>query len=70
MAVAAGTTAADALAAAGVALTGPSGAVVVRDLATDALKDLDWVPDADARSSRSRWTPATAARCCGTPPRT
>jgi threonyl-tRNA synthetase len=48
VAVAAGTTAADALAAAGVALTGPSGAVVVRDLATDALKDLDWVPDVDA----------------------
>ena len=40
VAVAAGTTAADALAAAGVPLTGPSGAVVVRDLATDALKDL------------------------------
>ena len=49
VAVAAGTTAADALAAAGVALTGPSGAVVVRDLATDALRDLDWVPDQDAR---------------------
>ena len=48
VAVAAGTTAADALAAAGVPLTGPSGAVVVRDLATDALKDLDWVPDEDA----------------------
>ncbi len=46
VAVAAGTTAADALAAAGVALTGPSGAVVVRDLATDALRDLDWAPDA------------------------
>jgi len=48
VAVAAGTTAADALAAAGVPLTGPSGAVVVRDLGTDALKDLDWVPDEDA----------------------
>ncbi len=48
VAVAAGTTAADALAAAGVPLTGPSGAVVVRDLATDALKDLAWVPDEDA----------------------
>ena len=48
MAVAAGTTVADALAAAGVPLTGPSGAVVVRDLATDALKDLDWVPGEDA----------------------
>ena len=49
VAVAAGTTAADALAAAGVPLTGPSGAVVVRDLGTDALKDLDWVPGEDAR---------------------
>ena len=49
VAVAAGTTAADALAAAGVPLTGPSGAVVVRDLATDALRDLDWAPDQDAR---------------------
>ena len=39
----------NALAAAGVPLTGPSGAVVVRDLATDALKDLDWVPDEKAR---------------------
>ena len=48
VAVAAGTTAADALAAAGVPLTGPSGAVVVRDLATGALKDLDWSPEADA----------------------
>jgi len=48
VAVAAGTTVADALAAAGVPLTGPSGAVVVRDLATDALKDLDWVPGEDA----------------------
>src|SRR3954453_15870234 len=47
-AVAAGTTAADALAAAGVPLTGPSGAVVVRDLASGALKDLDWAPEADA----------------------
>jgi threonyl-tRNA synthetase len=48
VAVAAGTTAADALAAAGVPLTGPSGAVVVRDLTTDALRDLDGVPDQDA----------------------
>ena len=56
VAVAAGTTAADALAAAGVPLTGPSGAVVVRDLATGALRDLDWSPEADARSSRWRWT--------------
>jgi threonyl-tRNA synthetase len=47
VAVPAGTTAADALAAAGVPLTGPSGTVVVRDIATDTLKDLAWVPDAD-----------------------
>jgi threonyl-tRNA synthetase len=49
VAVAAGTTAADALAAAGVPLTGPSAAVVVRDPDTGALKDLAWVPDADTR---------------------
>ena len=49
VAVAAGTTAADALAAAGVPLTGPSGAVVVRDIATDTFKDLAWVPDTDAQ---------------------
>jgi threonyl-tRNA synthetase len=49
VAVAAGTTAADALAAAGVPLTGPSGVVVVRDLDSGALKDLAWVPDADAQ---------------------
>ena len=47
VAVAAGTTAADALSAAGVPLTGPSGAVVVRDLGTGALKDLAWAPEAD-----------------------
>ncbi|CAA9292464.1 MAG: Threonyl-tRNA synthetase [uncultured Corynebacteriales bacterium] len=49
VAVAAGTTAVDALAAAGVPLSGPSGAVVVRDLDTGALRDLAWAPDADAR---------------------
>ena len=48
VAVAAGTTAADALAAAGVPLSGPSAAVVVRD-ATGALKDLAWAPDSDAQ---------------------
>ena len=48
VAVAAGTTAADALAAAGVPLSGPSAAVVVRD-ATGALKDLAWAPDVDAQ---------------------
>ncbi|MGY1618440.1 threonine--tRNA ligase [Geodermatophilus sp. SYSU D00691] len=46
--VPAGTTAADALKEAGVALKGPDGAVVVRDLASGDLKDLAWVPDADA----------------------
>ncbi|MGY1634207.1 threonine--tRNA ligase [Geodermatophilus sp. SYSU D01186] len=46
--VPAGTTAQDALKAAGVPLKGPDGAVVVRDVATGELKDLAWVPDADA----------------------
>ncbi|MGY1809214.1 threonine--tRNA ligase [Blastococcus sp. SYSU D00669] len=46
--VPAGTTAADALKEAGVALKGPDGAVVVRDLASGDLKDLAWAPDADA----------------------
>jgi threonyl-tRNA synthetase len=46
--VPAGTTAADALKEAGVALKGTDGAVVVRDLATGDLKDLAWAPDADA----------------------
>jgi threonyl-tRNA synthetase len=41
--VAAGTTAADALREAGVDLTGPDGAVVVRD-PDGLLKDLDWAP--------------------------
>lgn len=44
--VAAGTTALDALRAAGVELSGPLGAVVVRD-PDGALHDLDWVPDTD-----------------------
>ena len=44
--VAAGTSALDALQAAGTELNGPGGAVVVRD--TDGeLRDLAWVPDAD-----------------------
>ena len=43
--VPAGTTAQDALKAAGVPLKGPDGAVVVRDLATGDLKDLAWAPD-------------------------
>ncbi|MGY1885910.1 threonine--tRNA ligase [Blastococcus sp. SYSU DS0753] len=46
--VPAGTTAQDALKAAGVPLKGPDGAVVVRDVATGSLKDLAWAPDADA----------------------
>ncbi|MGY2076719.1 threonine--tRNA ligase [Blastococcus sp. SYSU DS0828] len=46
--VPAGTTAQDALKAAGVPLKGPDGAVVVRDVATGNLKDLAWAPDADA----------------------
>ncbi|MGK5172620.1 threonine--tRNA ligase [Geodermatophilus sp. CPCC 205761] len=46
--VPAGTTALDALKEAGVPLKGPDGAVVVRDLAGGDLRDLAWVPDADA----------------------
>ncbi|SDD09411.1 threonyl-tRNA synthetase [Geodermatophilus telluris] len=46
--VPAGTTAEQALKDAGVALKGPDGAVVVRDLATGDLRDLAWAPDADA----------------------
>ncbi|MBE7187217.1 threonine--tRNA ligase [Jatrophihabitans endophyticus] len=41
-----GTTAFEALRDAGVELTGPQGAVVVRD-ADGVLRDLDWTPDAD-----------------------
>jgi threonyl-tRNA synthetase len=44
--VPAGTTAFDALRDGGVELTGPHGAVVVRD-AEGALRDLSWVPDVD-----------------------
>ncbi|SNS48822.1 threonyl-tRNA synthetase [Geodermatophilus pulveris] len=46
--VPAGTTAQDALKAAGTPLKGPDGAVVVRDLATGDLRDLSWAPAADA----------------------
>ncbi|HEX3337289.1 MAG TPA: threonine--tRNA ligase [Jatrophihabitans sp.] len=45
--VAAGDTALDALREAGIELTGPHGAVVVRD-ADGELKDLDWVAEVDA----------------------
>ncbi|GIF70256.1 threonine--tRNA ligase [Asanoa ishikariensis] len=45
--VAAGTTAADAVAAAGLPMNGPKAIVVVRD-AEGRLRDLDWAPDADA----------------------
>jgi threonyl-tRNA synthetase len=44
--VAGGTTAAEALREAGVDLTGPDGAVVVRD-PEGVLKDLDWAPDVE-----------------------
>src|SRR3954463_8204146 len=46
--VPAGTTAQDALKAAGVPLKGPDGAVVVRDVTTGDLRDLAWAPHADA----------------------
>jgi threonyl-tRNA synthetase len=46
--VTAGTTAQDALKAAGIPLKGPDGAVVVRDLATGDLRDLAWAPEVDA----------------------
>jgi threonyl-tRNA synthetase len=45
--VTAGTTAADAVVAAGLPTTGPKAVVVVRD-ADGRLRDLDWVPEADA----------------------
>jgi threonyl-tRNA synthetase len=44
LAVPAGTTAADAVAAAGLAMTGPQAVVVVRDL-DGRLRDLDWAPE-------------------------
>jgi threonyl-tRNA synthetase len=43
-----GTTAMQALKDAGVPLKGPDGAVVVREVSTGELKDLSWVPAADA----------------------
>jgi threonyl-tRNA synthetase len=47
--VPAGTTAMQALKEAGVPLKGADGAVVVRDVASGDLKDLNWAPDADAQ---------------------
>ena len=44
-----GTTAMQALKNAGVPLKGPDGAVVVRDVATGELKDLNWAPDSEAQ---------------------
>jgi threonyl-tRNA synthetase len=46
--VPAGTTAAAALDAAGVRTDGPSGAVVVREVRSAALRDLAWAPEADS----------------------
>src|SRR5215218_8304866 len=46
--VPAGTTAEQALRDAGVALDGPTGSVVVRDLDGGALRDLAWTPAVDA----------------------
>ena len=45
--VAAGTTAQDALRAAGIPLDGADGAVVVRELGSGALRDLAWAPEQD-----------------------
>jgi threonyl-tRNA synthetase len=47
--VPAGTTAMQALKDAGIPLKGPDGAVVVRDVASGDLKDLNWSPEADAQ---------------------
>ena len=60
--VPAGTTAGQALADAGVPLKGAEGAVVVRELATGDLKDLDWAPDADAEVEPSPPPATTAVR--------
>ncbi len=46
--VSAGTTAEDALRAAGIPLAGADGAVVVRETRSGALRDLAWAPDDDA----------------------
>ena len=52
--MAAGTTCADAVAARRAAGRRPKAIVVVRD-ADGRLRDLDWAPEAESRSSRSRW---------------
>ena len=65
--VPAGTTAADAVAAAGLPTHGPKAIVVVRD-AAGALRDLDWAPEADTDGRRrSRSTRRTGSTCCATP---
>ncbi|HJQ43031.1 MAG TPA: threonine--tRNA ligase [Jatrophihabitantaceae bacterium] len=58
--VAAGTTARDALQETGVDVNGPNGAVVVRESASGALRDLDWTPDVD-----SEVEPVTASSADG-----
>ena len=69
--VPAGTTAQQALKDAGVPLKGPDGAVVVRDVATGDLKDLDLDPGRRRRGRAGARPPApTAARSSGTRPRT
>ena len=68
--VPAGTTAADAVAAAGLPTTGPKAIVVVRD-PSGRLRDLDWAPELDTeRRAGARSTRRTGSTCCGTPPRT
>jgi threonyl-tRNA synthetase len=47
--VPAGTTAMQVLKEAGIPLKGPDGAVVVREVGTGDLKDLNWAPDAEAQ---------------------
>ncbi|PZS25349.1 MAG: threonine--tRNA ligase, partial [Pseudonocardiales bacterium] len=48
--VAAGTTAFDALREAGIDVNAPTGAIVVREPGTGALKDLSWAPGADTEA--------------------
>ena len=68
--VPAGTTAADAVAAAGLPATGPKAIVVVRDPA-GRLRDLDWAPELDTEvDAGARSTRRTGSTCCATRPRT